>query len=76
MKFIKTQNEFIYSFQLYTTTSLARWDNEPHFPHIKTFPHHFHDSDDKVHESNLIGDAKEDLKIVLSEIKKILGNKI
>ena len=76
MKFIKTQNELIYSYQLYTTTSLARWDNEPHFPGIKTFPHHFHDRDDNVQESNLTGDTKEDLKIVLSEIKKIIGKKI
>lgn len=73
IKFIKTQNEFIYSYQLYTTVSLVRWDNEPHFPGIKTFPHHFHDLNDEIMESNLTGAAEEDLEIVLSRIREIIG---
>jgi hypothetical protein len=72
IKFIKTQSDFIYSYQLYTTKALARWDNEPHYPAIRTFPHHFHDSEENVKESKLTGNAESDIKIVLSKIGSII----
>lgn len=72
MKFIKTREEFTYSYQLFTTTAIVRWDNEPHYPNIKTFPHHYHGIDGTISESNLTGDPQDDLKRVLKEIKKIL----
>ena len=72
MKFIKTRLEFIYSYQLFTTESIARWDNEPHFPFIRSFPHHFHDADGDVLESDLTGDWERDLRSVLSKIKEYL----
>ncbi|MCP4146246.1 MAG: hypothetical protein GY757_00720 [bacterium] len=72
IKFIKTRDEFIYAYQLYTTESLLRWDNEPHFPALSTFPHHFHDSDGNVLESPLTGNAETDLEIVLSKIEEFL----
>jgi hypothetical protein len=72
IKFIKTPNEFKYSYQLYTSGSIVRWDNQPHYPHISTFPNHFHNLDGTVGESDLTGNAEEDLKIVLLKIKSII----
>ena len=72
IKFIKTRDEFIYSYQLYTTTSVVRWDNEPHFPGIKTFPHHFHNPKGNVEESALKGEPENDLNLVLSKIQQFL----
>lgn len=72
MKFIKTREEFTYSYQLFTTTAIARWDNEPHYPNIKTFPHHYHGIDGNISESDLAGDPQNDLKCVLKAITKLL----
>jgi hypothetical protein len=74
IKFIKTQNDFIYSYQLYTTKAVARWDNEPHYPSNRTFPHHFHDSEENVKESELTGNAEVDIKVVLLKIGSIIEN--
>lgn len=57
-----------YAYQLFTTVPLLRWDNAPHYEHLSTAPHHFHDEHGKVYESSLTGNIKRDLKIVLSEI--------
>jgi len=57
-----------YAYQLFTTVPLLRWDNAPHYEHLSTSPHHFHDEYGKVHESTLKGNIKRDLKIVLTEI--------
>ncbi|MDQ1354850.1 MAG: hypothetical protein QG657_5159 [Acidobacteriota bacterium] len=73
MKFIKTKYEFIYSFQLFTTLPVVRWDNAPHYPDIKTFPHHFHDSEGNIVESELEGNARNDLKKVLSKITELIS---
>jgi hypothetical protein len=72
IKFIDTGEEFIYSYQLYSTTSIVRWDNEPHFPDIETFPHHFHDTGGNVLESSLMGDPEIDLYTVLSKTQEFL----
>ena len=32
IKFIQTENEIIYSYQLFTDRPIIRWDNAPHFP--------------------------------------------
>ena len=57
-----------YAYQLFTTVPLLRWDNAPHYEHLSTAPHHFHDERGKVYESPLTGNIKRDLKVVLSEI--------
>ncbi len=72
IKFIKTNEEFIYAYQLYSITSIVRWDNEPHYPGISTFPHHFHDTEGPVKESNLTGEPEKDLAIVLKYLKDYL----
>jgi len=73
IKFVKTSREFIYSYQLFTTQAIARWDNEPHFPNIKTFPHHFHDVSGTAFESDLTGHLEKDLKLVLLKVKGFLS---
>ena len=66
---IHTEPESLdYAYQLFTTVPLLRWDNAPHYEHLTTAPHHFHDERGKVRESPLTGNIKRDLKIVLSEI--------
>ncbi|MCK4760868.1 MAG: hypothetical protein KAW12_01625 [Candidatus Aminicenantes bacterium] len=72
IKFIKTHEEFIYAYRLYSTTTIVRWDNAPHYPGISTYPHHFHDLHGNVLESDLTGEAGKDLILVLSKIRKIL----
>lgn len=42
------------------------------FPSVTTFPHHFHDQNDKITASNLMGDIIEDIDYVLGEIKRLL----
>jgi hypothetical protein len=61
-----------YAYQLFTDRPILRWDNAPHYPHISTVPHHFHDENNKVSESPLKGNMQQDLQTVLSEIGKWL----
>ncbi len=72
VRLIQTENEIIYSYQLFHDRPIIRWDNAPHFPSVTTFPHHFHDQNDKIKESNLMGDIIEDIDHVLGEIKRLL----
>lgn len=62
-----------YAYQLFTDHPILRWDNAPHYPHISTAPHHFHDENNRVSESSLRGNMQPDLKTVLSEIEKWLS---
>ena len=32
LRFIQTESEIIYSYQLFTDRPIMRWDNAPHFP--------------------------------------------
>jgi hypothetical protein len=72
VRLIQTENETIYSYQLYTDYPIVRWDNAPHFPEIVTFPHHFHNIKGEVEASPLQGSIFEDLDDVLENIKSIL----
>ena len=59
-----------YAYQLFTTVPLLRWDNAPHYGHLISAPHHFHDEQGDVYDSPLTGNVKRDLRIVLGEIRK------
>ena len=52
--------------------TIIRWDNAPHFPSVTTFPHHFHDQNDEIKASNLIGKIIEDIDTVFDKIKRLL----
>jgi hypothetical protein len=68
--------EFVrYSYQLFTTKAILRWDNAEHFPELPTFPHHFHDESGNRHSSELKGDLLSDIQLVLVEIEKYLKEK-
>lgn len=58
------KNKYRYNFII--SDKVIRWDNAPHHPAIKTFPHHLH-IDSKVLESQ-----EPTLKYVLNYIKKFL----
>jgi hypothetical protein len=72
IRLIQTENETIYSYQLYTDHPIVRWDNAPHYPEITTFPHHFHNKKGEVEVSPLQGSIFDDLDNVLKMIKSIL----
>jgi hypothetical protein len=65
-----------YAYQLFSHGStLLRWDNAPHHPHLANFPHHFHDDQGWIVSSTLQGDPLRDLPVVLAEIKQFLKRK-
>lgn len=74
IRFIQTENEIIYSYQLFTDRPIVRWDNAPHFPVLHGYPHHVHGASGKVDESTLIGDPIQDLPHVLSQVRVFLTN--
>lgn len=58
-----------YSFQWMDKdgNQIRRWDNTPHFPKLKNFPHHIHVKDDDV-----ISGKPIDIFGVLDEIEKTM----
>ncbi len=73
IRWISSPKGLTYSYQLYSNKPLQRWDNAPHFPKIKTHPHHFHDEKNDVFESGLKGEIFNDLKIVFTIIEKYIN---
>lgn len=72
IRFVKTQVQILYSYQLFSNVPIIRWDNSPHYPKIKTYPHHFHANDGTITESDLTGNVAPDIKKVLSQITKVI----
>jgi hypothetical protein len=75
LKFIKIDEELIYSYQLFSKKPIIRWDNAPHYPNLKNYPHHFHNGVD-IEGSNLTGNVKEDLKEVLNLVVQYITKDI
>ncbi len=71
IKFIKTERDLIYAYQLYADEAIARWDNEPHYPDLKNFPNHYHRKG-KVIASVLSGRPIQDIRKLFSVILEIL----
>ena len=57
-----------YSYQEFTDRPLRRWDNAPHFPHLPSFPHHYHDAQGNLTASSLTGEPTMDLRQVLHDL--------
>ena len=57
-----------YSYQEFTDRPLRRWDNAPHFPHLPSFPHHYHDAQGNLTASRLTGEPTMDLQQVLQAL--------
>jgi uncharacterized protein DUF6516 len=72
IRLVCIENQILYSYQLFSKTPIIRWNNSPHYPKIKTHPHHFHTTDGNVIESELSGNVVEDLDKVLSHVKTII----
>ena len=72
VRFIQTENEIIYSYQLFTDRPIIRWDNAPHFPALHGYPHHVHGESGEVDESTLTGDPILDLPYVLSRVRDLV----
>ena len=73
VRFIQTEKEILYSYQLFTDKPVVRWDNAPHFPALQSFPHHVHDETLGVKESSLTGDPIQDLPYILGQIGVFLA---
>jgi hypothetical protein len=73
LKLIVTETELIFAYQLFSTKALIRWDNEPHFPTLASFPHHFHTATEEVTASPLTGNPDEDINQVLREFSIFLA---
>ena len=73
---LSDENDYSYHWEQRAQRGLIhRWDNAPDHPEIESFPHHFHDGEDKnVMESNLdtdsIGAFQEVLGFISSALKK------
>lgn len=72
IRYLKTKEQVLYSYQLFSNTPVIRWDNSPHYPKLKTHPHHFHTHDGKIIESELIDNVIVDIKNILHEITKFI----
>lgn len=72
MRFIQTKDEVIYSYQLFSEKPIIRWDNAPHYPNLKNYLHHFHNIDGNIKESDLTGNIKKDIKLVLNLVIKFI----
>lgn len=72
IRLIQTEDELLYSYQLFTDIPLVRWDNAPHFPALPTFPHHMHDETGTVSSSPLSGDPPQDLPYILDQLAALL----
>src|SRR5712692_7877278 len=72
IRFIQTEAELLYSYQLFTDRPILRWDNAPHFPALQNFPHHFHEETSGVRASSLIGDPLQDLLHVFASIQAFM----
>ncbi|MGH8546966.1 MAG: toxin-antitoxin system TumE family protein [Gammaproteobacteria bacterium] len=73
VRLIATENETIYSYQLFTDRPLIRWDNAPHFPALDTFPHHVHQESGEVEEAHLSSDPLQDLPGILNQVRAFLA---
>jgi hypothetical protein len=73
IRFIQTEDEAIYSYQLFADRPIIRWDNAPHFPVLQSFPRHIHAESGEVKESPLIGDPLQDLPHILNEARVYLA---
>jgi len=51
---------------------LARWDNEPHYPDLENYPHHFHHPDGKVEQSRLSGNPVKDLANIFFSLAQLI----
>lgn len=73
IRLIQTENETIYSYQLFMDRPIIRWDNSPHFPALQSFPHHVHEESGELKESPLIGDPLQDLPSILDQLRAFLA---
>ncbi len=61
-----------YAYQLFTDRPILRWDNAPHHPEIRGFPHHFHNESGREFPSMLTGNPLVDVPVILDKIAQFL----
>lgn len=64
----KTESKYSYHWQTKTGKLICRWDNSPHYPHLKNFPHHKHQGK----KENVLPSQEATLEKVLKVIEKKL----
>jgi len=65
-----TENKYSYHWQTQKKKLICRWDNAPHHPQIKTFPHHKHEKSPENILSSKEITLEEILKVISKRIKK------
>jgi len=68
--FLNGKRKYVYHWQDRKGNLIIRWDNSPHYPELKTFPHHKHVGE-KILES-----TETTLEEVLEEIEKRINYKL
>lgn len=66
----KFKDDYSYQYQREDTTLVFRYDNAPHHPEIKSFPHHKHQSS----EENIVECQEPDIDSILLEIGIIIDH--
>jgi len=61
-----------YAYQLFRNAPLVRWDNKEHFPHIPTYPHHYHNEHGLPEASPLTGEPSQDVPVILQQLQQFL----
>jgi len=52
------------------------WDNAPHHPRLKDFPHPFHAEDGTVVPSTLVGEPERDIDLVVDTLDRFLQSRV
>ena len=66
----KFKDDYSYQYQKRDASLIFRYDNAPHHPEIKSFPHHKH----QCSEETVVTCQEPDLNSVLLEIEIIIGH--
>lgn len=65
--YIENIRKYSYHWQNDKNELIARWDNQPHWKNIETFPHHKHEKD-KIKPSDAIS-VEDIINVIKSRLK-------
>ena len=75
VRFYYNRGHVDYAYQLFRDTPVLRWDNKEDAGQLATAPHHFHDENDDISESPLIGEPAHDWPMVKAAIESHFGDR-
>jgi len=60
--------KYAYQWQKKEGQNVGRWDNSPHWPNLRTFPHHFHNGQSFTVKSSNIRNLESVLKYIRKQL--------